>query len=51
MPSDPTGIVSAKGDASTTLATETAPGSMSFAEALNASEPEDVSFCLGTALA
>ena len=44
MPSDPTGIVPAKGDASTTVATETVPGNMGFTEALNTSEPEDVSF-------
>lgn len=42
MPKDPTGIVPAKGDASTTLATDTASANMSFAEALNTSEPEDV---------
>jgi hypothetical protein len=42
MPSDPTGIVPAKGDASTTLATEPASGNMSFTEALTTSEPDDV---------
>lgn len=40
LPSDPTGIVPSKADASTAVTSETAEGGMSFMEALDNTEPD-----------